>query len=114
MPDQYVIAEEQQYVLVNQYVIQNQQQYALIAPICHQVQNYLQYNSTPTIEIPSIARTFNLGPWPKKDTPLRFRTKKGHTAVNVCRAELKMRRISFFGLRPIIIKKNSHGISKNN
>jgi len=39
---QYVIAEEQQYVLVNQYVILKRQQYALITPICHQVQYDLQ------------------------------------------------------------------------
>ena len=37
-----------------------------------------------------------IGSWPKKGTPVRFRAKKGHTAVKVCRAELKMRRISFF------------------
>ena len=36
----------------------------------------------------------------KKGYTSRFRAKKGHTAVNVCRAELKMRRISFFGHPP--------------
>ena len=36
----------------------------------------------------------------KKGTPLGFRAKKGHTAVNVCRAEFKMRRISFFYPKP--------------
>ena len=43
MTDQYVIAEEQQYVLVNKYVIQNRQQYALTTLICHQVQYDLQH-----------------------------------------------------------------------
>ena len=36
----------------------------------------------------------------KKGYTSRFRAKKGHTAVNVCRAELKNRRMSFFGPKP--------------
>ena len=43
LTDQCVIAEEQQYLLVNQYVIQNRQQYALFAPIYHLGQYDLQY-----------------------------------------------------------------------
>ena len=54
----------------------------------------------------------------KKGTPLRFRAKEGHIAVNVCRAELKMRRISFlarnlrgvpfFG-HPFFFRQSAHG-----
>ena len=51
----------------------------------------------PTYEVRSI-RFF--GPWQKKGTSLRFRAKKGHTSVNVCCAELKMRRVYFFGPKP--------------
>ena len=36
----------------------------------------------------------------KKGYTSRFRAKKGHTVVNVCRAELKMRQIFFFGPKP--------------